>query len=255
LNEIANENTGDKETLVANGILVVDDDPLMCELIQDVLESAEIKSHTTSDSQQASILIREEKFDAVFLDVNMPTPDGIALARQVRASALNRTTPIVMITGENDRGLLTRAFEAGATFVLFKPVDRYRLMRLLRVSEDLIQREARQFQRVKVTCKVSMQMDQERSVGRTLDMSLNGAMVCADRTFSVGSMIQVDLELTHGKATLSGTARVVRVVGVDCMGLHFENVALDHARKMQEFLLPLILAIETEVKIPVRPAV
>jgi two-component system chemotaxis response regulator CheY len=247
--------TGDKGTLVANGILVVDDDPLMCELIRDVLESAEIKSHTTSDSQQASILIRDEKFDAVFLDVNMPAPDGIALARQVRASAINRTTPIVMITGENDRGLLSRVFEAGATFVLFKPVDRHRLMRLLRVSEDVIQRESRQFQRVKVTCKVSMQMDQERSVGRTLDMSLNGAMVYADRTFSVGSTIRVDLELNHGKALLSLAARVVRVVGVDCMGLQFENVPLEHARKMQEFLLPLILAIETEVKTPARSAV
>ena len=227
---------------MANGILVVDDDPLICELIQDVLESAEIKSQTTSDSQQALILIREEKFDAVFLDVRMPAPDGIALARQVRVSALNRTTPIVMITGETDRGLLTRVFEAGATFVLFKPIDRHRLMRLLRVSEEVIQREARQFQRVKVTCKVSMQSDREQSLGHTLDISLNGAMVCSDKTFPVGSLIQVELELGQGRGTLSGAGRVVRVVGVDCMGLHFENVPLDHARKMQEFLLPLILA-------------
>jgi two-component system chemotaxis response regulator CheY len=240
---------------VANGILVVDDDLLICELIRDVLESAEITSQTTSDSRHASVLIREEKFDAVFLDVRMPAPDGIALARQVRASALNRTTPIAMITGESDRHLLTTLFEAGATFVLFKPIDRHRLLRLLRVSEGIIQREARQFQRVKVTCKVSMQMAQERSVGRTLDMSLNGAMVCADKTFSVGSTIQVDLELAPGKASLSGTARVVRVVGVDCMGLHFENVPLDHTKKIQEFLLPLILALEAEVKTPVRSIV
>jgi hypothetical protein len=157
-----------------------------------------------------------------------------------------------MITGENDRGLLSRVFEAGATFVLFKPIDRHRLMRLIRVSEDIIQRESRQFQRVKVGCKVSMQMDQERSVGRTLDMSLNGVMVCADRTFPVSSKIRLDLELASGKATLSGTAKVVRVVGVDCMGLQFENLPIDQARKMQEFLLPLILAIETEVKIPAR---
>ena len=251
----SNPRGGNKETHVANGILVVDDDPLICELIRDVLESAEIKSQTTCDSQQASVLIRENKFEAVFLDVRMPAPDGIALARQVRASALNRTTPIAMITGESDRQLITKVFEAGATFVLFKPIDRHRLMRLLRVSEDVIQRESRQFQRVKVTCKVSMQRDQERSVGRTLDMSLNGAMVCADKTFSVGSLIQVDLELTHGKAALSGTARVVRVVGVDCMGLHFENVPLDHARKIQEFLLPLILAVEAEVNPPVRSIV
>ena len=80
-------------------------------------------------------------------------------------------------------------------------------------------------------------------------------MVCADKTFPVGSLIQMELELAQGRDSLSGAARVVRVVGADCMGLQFENVPLDHARKMQEFLLPLILAIETEVKIPVRPAV
>src|ERR1700694_88760 len=173
--KVPNANPENKQAHMGTRISVVDDEPLICELIRDVLESAEIKSHTTSDSQQASILIREEKFDAVFLDVNMPAPDGIALARQVRASALNRTTPIVMITGESDRHLLSRVFEAGATFVLFKPIDRHRLMRLIRVSEDIIQRESRKFQRVKVTCKVSMQMDQERTVGHKLDMSLNGA--------------------------------------------------------------------------------
>src|ERR1700739_1233224 len=166
-----NASTENKGVLLANGILVVDDDSLICELIRDVLESAEIKSRTTSDSQQASILIREEKFDAVFLDVRMPAPDGITLARQIRASALNRTTPIAMITGESDRHLLTRVFDAGATFVLFKPIGRHRLLRLLRASGDVIQREARKFQRVKVTCKVSLEMNQQRCSGRTLDMS------------------------------------------------------------------------------------
>jgi len=227
---------------LSNSVLVVDDDPLICELIRDVLESAEINSQTTSDSQQASVLIQEEKFDAIFLDVRMPAPDGIALARQVRTSPVNRTTPIAMITGESDRGLLTRAFEAGATFVLFKPIDRHRLMRLLRVSEDVIQREARQFQRVKIACKVSMQFDHVRSVGRTLDLSLNGAMVCANKMFPVGSLLQVELELVEGRDKISGAARVVRVVGVDCMGLYFENVPLDHARKIQEFLLPMLIS-------------
>jgi hypothetical protein len=39
------------------------------------------------------------------------------------------------------------------------------------------------------------------------------------------------------------------------MGLHFEDVPLDHTKKIQEFLLPLILAIEAEVKTPVHPVV
>jgi c-di-GMP-binding flagellar brake protein YcgR len=126
-------------------------------------------------------------------------------------------------------------------------------MRLLRVSEDLIQQEARQFQRVKVTCKVAVQMEQERLIGRTLDLSLNGAMVCTDKILSLGSVVKVDLELARGKPPLALTAKVVRVVGVDCMGIHFENVPIEHSRKMQEFLLPLILAVETEVKVSQHP--
>ena len=214
-----------KEAHLANGILVVDDDPLICELIQDVLETSEIRSRTTTDSQQALILIQQEKFDAVFLDVRMPEPDGITLARQIRASALNRTTPIAMITGESDRHLLTKLFDAGATFVLFKPIDRHRLLSLLRVSEGLIQREARQFQRVKVTCRVSLQMGQEQSLGRTLDMSLNGAMVCVDKIFPIRSVIQVALELK----TWIGNRQRIAADGVAPIELVFGVSAFPHA--------------------------
>jgi two-component system, chemotaxis family, chemotaxis protein CheY len=237
---------------LSNRVLVVDDEPMLCELIHDVLTSAEIEAVPISNSAQASALLREEKFDAVFLDVRMPPPDGIELARQIRASGLNQTTPIIMITGEEDRTVLTRAFQAGANFLLFKPIDRHRLLRLIRVTEGMIQREARQYQRVRVGCKVSMQLGQERSSGKTLDLSLKGAMVQAESVFSVGSVVQVELELTREKPVLHAAARVVRVVGNDCIGLHFEKMSLDDITKLQEFLLPLILT-EVKVESPVSP--
>ncbi|PYU17128.1 MAG: hypothetical protein DMG29_02365 [Acidobacteria bacterium] len=148
-------------------VLVVDDDPVLCELLREVL-STELEAHAMTDSAQASARIREEKFDAVFLDVRMPHPDGIELARHVRSSKLNQTTPIVMITGDEDRNAMMRAFQAGATFFLSKPVDRPRLMRLIRATEGFMQQEKRRFQRVKVSC-------------------LNGMLVQAHRAFPVGS--------------------------------------------------------------------
>ena len=105
-------------------ILVVDDDPTVCELIQEVLAAAEMESFALTDSRQAATRITQERFDAIFLDVRMPPPDGIELTRQIRASGLNRRTPIVVITGEEDNAVLKRAFEAGASFFLFKPIDR-----------------------------------------------------------------------------------------------------------------------------------
>jgi len=50
----------------------------------------------------------------------MPPPDGIELTKRIRGSATNRTTPIVIITGAEDRGLMARAFQAGANWFLFK---------------------------------------------------------------------------------------------------------------------------------------
>ena len=129
-------------------VLVVDDDPLVCELIQEVLGSEGMECCTLTDSNQAAARLAREKFDAVFLDVHMPQPDGIELTKTMRTAGLNRTTPVVVITGEEDRDVLARAFEAGASFFLFKPINRHRVSRLIRVARDHIQREAQRNQRI-----------------------------------------------------------------------------------------------------------
>jgi DNA-binding response OmpR family regulator len=222
-------------------VLVVDDDPLACELIHDVLESAGIEAHTVTDSTRVAAHLREEKFEAVFLDVGMPPPDGIELARQMRAGGLNQKTPIVIITGETDRAVLTRAFQVGANFFLFKPVQRQRLLRLIRVTEDSIMRERKRFTRIRRHCKVTMESGEQHLHGTTLDLSLNGLLVQAGEVFTVGSRVQFRLELKSGTPSLGASARVMRLVGDDCMGLQFENVGAADSTRLEEFLLPLIL--------------
>jgi two-component system response regulator ResD len=83
---------------VPTRVCVVDDDPNMCELIAEMLRSAELESVSLTDSREAARLLAKEKFDAIFLDVRMPAPDGIELTRQIRASGMNQSTTIVVIT-------------------------------------------------------------------------------------------------------------------------------------------------------------
>jgi len=234
-------------------VLVVEDDPILCELIREILSSAELEAHGITDSTAAAARLKEEKFDAVFLDVRMPPPDGIELARQMRGSGLNQTTPIVVISGEEDRDLMTRAFQAGANFLLYKPVDRTRLLQLIRVTEGLIQRERRRFRRVKVTCKVSIESGQDRLDGTTLDLSLGGMLVQVIRVLPVGSLVQVSLELLPGAPPVRAPARVMRVLGADCMGIQFESVGAAERERLQEFLLPLISA-APDADFPAGPA-
>jgi CheY-like chemotaxis protein len=222
-------------------VLIVDDDPLVCELVKEVLTSVEMEAVALTESKEASSRLAKEKFQAVFLDMHMPRPGGIELAGQMRASGMNRSTPIVIITGEDDRTALTDAFNAGANFFLYKPIDRHRLLRLIRVAQGPIQREARRYERVKVACKVTIERNQEHVSGMTLDLSLGGMFVQASRTLPVGSVVLIRLELKSGVHPLALPARIVRATANDCMGLQIENAGAEENKKLQEFLLPRIL--------------
>ncbi len=221
--------------------LVVDDDPANCELIQEVLHSVDIESLALTHSGQAVTCLAREKFDAIFLDVNMPTPNGIELTRKIRSGGLNVSTPIMVITGEDDRALLGRAFEAGANFFLYKPIDRHDILRLVRATTDSIEQERRRFRRIKVSCNISIESGETKLKGTTLDMSFGGMFVQASGVLPAGTLAQVRVHVPSGPP-LSFVARVLRVAGGDCMGMQFENVAPPQSKSLQEFLLPLILA-------------
>jgi hypothetical protein len=100
---------------------------------------------------------------------------------------------IVMITGENDRTVMTRVFEAGVQFFLFEPVDRSKPLQLIRATGGTIERERRRFMRVRLRCKVSIDSPHGSLYGNTLDLSLGGALVQAERTFPPGTLRTVSL--------------------------------------------------------------
>lgn len=76
-----------------------------------------MEANSVTDSAEAAERLRREKFHAVFLDMRMPPPNGVDLARQVRTSRVNASTVIVMITGDEDRTLISLELEAGRASV------------------------------------------------------------------------------------------------------------------------------------------
>jgi CheY-like chemotaxis protein len=215
----------------------VEDDPGLCEFIREVLNSANLEVEATTDSVQAATRLKTEKFSAVFLDLRMPAPDGIELTRQIRSNRLNRVTPVIMITGETQHGLMGQAFQAGVNFFVFKPVERAKLLRLVSVTQGSIENERRRFQRSKVACKVSIINGSDRLDGKTLDVSLKGMLVQTDRPLPVGSSVNVAVELSPGAAQIRASARVVRLVGLECAGLEIQNMNSEDVYRWHEFLL------------------
>ncbi len=225
-----------------NRAIIVDDERATCELIEKVLSSVGIESLAVTNSEEAPAILRHGRFAVAFLDYHMDFPDGPELARQMRASGSNRRTPIVMISDDQRPAAVSEGFEAGASFFLYKPVDKERLMRLLRATQASIENGLRRTRRVALKSKVSIRFRGQEIEGETVNVSLEGMLIRAPRMLPVGSSVDVSLQLSHAMKPVVGAGSVVRLYGAEQMGIHLARLALEESQRLQEYLLPLIPA-------------
>ncbi|MEP6717273.1 MAG: response regulator, partial [Terriglobia bacterium] len=110
-------------------ILVVDDDAVSRTLIQRILEKGGYHTVTASNGAEALEIAARIQPALITLDVLMPGMDGWQVLGEIRNHALLCDIPVVMVTVVEDR---SQAYSLGATEYLTKPVDRDRLLRVLR---------------------------------------------------------------------------------------------------------------------------
>jgi diguanylate cyclase (GGDEF)-like protein len=105
-------------------IMIVDDEPIIVEILKSVLEDAGYRSFIeTSDSTSALALLADRKPDLVLLDVNMPEVSGLDILNSIRGDELLKHIPAIVLTGATDAATKLLALGLGATDVLGKPVD------------------------------------------------------------------------------------------------------------------------------------
>jgi two-component system chemotaxis response regulator CheY len=220
--------------------LVVDDEAATCELIQKVLYAAGVDALTLTKSGQAVSFLEEGKFDMLFFDLHMGSPDGLELSRETRRAGSNRTTPIILLSDDLRPSAMSQGFAAGASFFLYKPVDRERLLKLIRATQGRMDHEKRQTRRVPLLSKVRLRFGFEEIVCETVDVSLDGILVKAPRTIPPGTSVQISMELTQKMKPVVGAGSVVRVLGGNHMGIHLDRLPVEESARLQEFLLPMI---------------
>src|SRR6201988_5539922 len=91
-------------------LLVVEDDLASLELMTEVFTSLKAEVRPINDSEKAVAVVNQEKFDGIFLDLEMPNLNGFDLARLIRKSSWNKTTPIVVVTGRDERQTMQEGF-------------------------------------------------------------------------------------------------------------------------------------------------
>jgi CheY-like chemotaxis protein len=220
--------------------IIVGDEAVTCELIEKVLSSAGIESTTLTKSEEAPEILRHGKFDVAFLDYEMASPDGPMLARQMRASGSNRRTPIVLISDDQRPAAMAKGFESGASFFVYKPIDRDRLLRLVRATQGAIENVLRRTRRVPLKSKVQIKFRGQAIEGETVNVSLEGMLIRTPRILPVGSSVDVSLQLNQAMKPVVGAGSVVRLFGNEQMGIHLGRLTLEESQRLQEYLLPLL---------------
>jgi CheY-like chemotaxis protein len=158
-------------------LLIAEDDAPSLELMTEVFTSLKAAVFAVDDGRKAAAMVNQERFDGVFLDLGMPGMHGFDLARQVRDSSWNRTTPIVIVTGRDDRTTMQQAFANGATFFLQKPVDRQRLSNLYRAVRGSLVESRRRNARVPLQTEVRCDLDSKVVRGTIWNLSQGGIQV------------------------------------------------------------------------------
>jgi len=123
--------TQPKKPLLDLTILVAEDNPINLKLIETLLSQYKLKVRTVVNGQEAvDAYGKEDNFDLVFMDIDMPVMDGITATRMIKEIDKREGrehTPVIALTAHGLSGDKERIIDAGLDDYFPKPLDRAKL--------------------------------------------------------------------------------------------------------------------------------
>ncbi len=104
-----------------NKVLIVDDDPAICKLLQKVMDNNSLVSSIANSGEEAIIALKESFFDIILLDVTLGDMDGFDVIKEIRAMGMD--TPVIIISGNDDDFDVLYGLNIGADDYITKPFN------------------------------------------------------------------------------------------------------------------------------------
>jgi two-component system response regulator HydG len=133
--------------IMGHRVLVVDDDPNMCELLDVALRRLGHEPSSATSAVEALTILDNDDFDVIVTDIAMAEMDGLELCRRVAEG--HPGLPVVVITGQGSMEAAVAALRSGAYDFVTKPVDEKLLAPCLaRAGQSrVLQREVQRLRR------------------------------------------------------------------------------------------------------------
>jgi DNA-binding response OmpR family regulator len=125
-------------------VLVVDDEPIVREVVVKYLRREGFRTLEAGDGDTARQLVEHERLDLVVLDLMLPGTDGLAVCRWIRARS---TLPVIMLTARGEEADRIVGLELGADDYVTKPFSprelAARVRTVLRRAQTSVARDER----------------------------------------------------------------------------------------------------------------
>jgi two-component system response regulator PilR (NtrC family) len=119
-------------------VLIVDDEPDLCELLSITLKRMDLSPRTASTVAEAQRMLKTEQFDLCLTDMQLPDGDGLELVEWIQHYCAS--VPVAVITAHGNMETAVRALKLGAFDFVSKPLDLAGLRKLvataIKLSED-----------------------------------------------------------------------------------------------------------------------
>src|SRR5216684_7660398 len=216
-------------------LLIVEDNLASLELMTEVFTSLKADVRPLSESEKAVGMVNQERFDGIFLDLEMPNLNGFDLARLIRKSSWNKSTPIIIVTGRDERQTMQEAFALGATFFLQKPVDRQKLSILFRTVSGGMLENRRKSIRVPLQTEVLCTVGSRTIRGISWNLSQGGMQVEAS-DLHVQDKVRLSFRLPVSGSSIEVTG-IVAWAGENRQGVQFTTLSPPTEQAIRKYIV------------------
>jgi DNA-binding NtrC family response regulator len=119
--EAGNEIFENKEKIMSEKVLLVDDEKDFLDIMSERMEARGMTVKTADSADQALKMLENESFDAIVMDFKMPGMDGIQALKNIKTR--KPELQIILLTGYATVEKTVEAMKIGATDLLEKPAD------------------------------------------------------------------------------------------------------------------------------------
>ena len=201
-------------------------------LLTELLDQLQIEQELCLSADEAMESLVERHYAALIVDFDLP--DASQVARMTRMSSAHRRPVTFAMIGP--RTHVGESYQAGANFMLYKPLAAEQVMHALRAGRAFMRPDRRQSPREKLEALIYLQFGIAQLPGLILDLSEQGLSLQAPEPLPAVHRVPLRFVLPGTSNMIEGTGEVIWADDEGRAGMFFSHLTADSRKHLRNWL-------------------